>query len=273
MRFLLTAAFILSGAAGLIYESVWSRYIGLFVGHSAYAQIIVLAVFLGGMALGAAAVARYSERITQPLVWYAAVELGVALGGFVFHYVFGFVTNVAYDSLFPALGGVALLVAKWGVAALLILPQSILLGATFPLMSTGFIRIERARADVATPAGRTLALLYFANSLGAAIGVLFAGFVIVNAVGLQGTLASAAFANLIAAAIVFVVAGWLSEEERAPLAAEDAPPAPTLADLSAVTVRRALLLVAAGTAVASFIYEIAWVRLLSLVLGSATHSF
>src|SRR6185436_8453957 len=179
MRYLLFAAFVLSGAAGLVYESIWSRYIGLFVGHSAYAQVIVLAVFLGGMALGAAFIGKRSERIKQPLVWYAAIELGIALGGFGFHYVFGFVTSFAYDSLFPSMGGMALTIAKWGVAAVLILPQSILLGATFPLMSTGIIRMDRASGGDHNSSGRTLAILYFANSIGAAFGVLAAGFLLV----------------------------------------------------------------------------------------------
>ncbi len=49
----LTLLFILSGAAGLMYESIWTRYLGLFVGHGAYAQIIVLVIFLGGMSAGA----------------------------------------------------------------------------------------------------------------------------------------------------------------------------------------------------------------------------
>ena len=69
MLALLYAVFILSGAAGLIYESVWTRYLGLFVGHSAYAQVIVLVIFLGGMSLGALVVGRYSERLKQPLYW------------------------------------------------------------------------------------------------------------------------------------------------------------------------------------------------------------
>ena len=56
MQILLYMVFTLSGAAGLIYESIWSHYLGLFVGHSAYAQIIVLTIFLGGMSLGALAV-------------------------------------------------------------------------------------------------------------------------------------------------------------------------------------------------------------------------
>ena len=277
LRALLLAAFILSGAAGLIYESVWSRYLGLFVGHSAYAQIIVLAVFLGGMAIGAAAVAKRSERIKQPLVWYAAVEIAVGLIGFVFHFAFGAITNVAYESVFPSLSGDVLLVVKWLIAALLILPQSILLGATFPLMSAGAIRIERARADAPASDGRTLSILYFANSIGAAVGVLFAGFVLISWFGLMGTLFAAAFANLIAACVVFGASEMFDEEART----QAAPAAPAATQPDAVPdasrapadLRNALLAVAAGTAIASFVYEIAWVRMLSLVLGSATHSF
>lgn len=273
MRYLLFAAFVVSGAAGLIYESIWSRYIGLFVGHSAYAQVIVLAVFLGGMALGAAIIGRRSERIKQPLLWYAIIELGIAFGGFVFHYVFQFVTNFAYDSVFPSIGGTTLTVTKWLLAAALILPQSILLGATFPLMSAGIIRMNRASGGDQNSAGRTLSVLYFANSIGAAFGVLVAGFFLVDAVGLPGTLAAAAFVNLLAAACAFMVAGWLGDSERAPLTSEEAPSIPLIAGRSAAEIQRALVLVACGTAIASFVYEIAWVRLLSLVLGSATHSF
>lgn len=272
MRYLLIAAFVLSGAAGLVYESIWSRYIGLFVGHSAYAQVIVLAVFLGGMALGAAWIGKRSETIRQPLVWYAIVELGVAVGGFAFHPIFRFVTSLAYDAVFPAVGGATLQIAKWGLAALLILPQSILLGATFPLMSAGVIRMERSRGGDTNSSGRTLSILYFANSIGAAAGVLAAGFLLVNAVGLPGTLAAAGFINLLAAAMVFVSAGWLNAEERAPAPAEQ-PASPALEGRDPVAVYRALLIVACGTAIASFVYEITWVRLLSLVLGSATHSF
>src|SRR3712207_9524919 len=76
---LLTLVFILSGAAGLIYESIWSRYLGLFVGHSAYAQIIVLVIFLGGMSLGAAIAGERSERIARPLRAYAYIELAAGV--------------------------------------------------------------------------------------------------------------------------------------------------------------------------------------------------
>jgi spermidine synthase len=268
----LVAVFVLSGGAGLIYESLWSRYLGLFVGHSAYAQIIVLVIFLGGMSLGAHLAGRWSSRLRSPLLWYAGIELAVGLLAFVFHDAFSAATAWAYASVFPLVGGTALVTLKWFIASALILPQSVLLGATFPLMSAGVIRVAAA----ADAPGRLLGLLYFANSIGAAVGVLVAGFVLIERYGLPGTLLIAGFINVIAGAIVFLVA---RSHERAAtadqetLAAPVAPPEVALAPAAARALWRPLLIVSFGTAVASFIYEIAWIRMLSLVLGSATHSF
>ena len=274
----LVALFVVSGAAGLMYESIWTRYLGLFVGHSAYAQLLVLVIFLGGMSLGAHVVGRRSTRLREPLLWYAGVELAVGAIALVFHPLFVAVTNGAYDHLFPALGatvggGTLVTAAKWLLAALLILPQSVLLGATFPLMSAGAIR----RAPEAP--GRALALLYFANSLGAAGGVLVAGFVLLERVGLPGTLVAAAACNALVAIGAFGVAHANDDAAAtppAPLAAAggasiDAHGARGIVVLRLVV--RTLLAVAFGTAASSFVYEIAWIRMLSLVVGSATHSF
>ncbi|MDB4906645.1 MAG: Spermine synthase [Gemmatimonadetes bacterium] len=279
--------FVLSGASGLIYESIWTRYLGLFVGHSAYAQIVVLVIFLGGMSLGAFLVGRRSSRLARPLIGYAVVELLVGVIGFFFHDIFVAVTGWAYASAFPALaGGAGVSLVKWGIAGLLILPQSVLLGATFPLMSAGAIRISGAQP------GRTLSVLYFANSLGAAGGVLLAGFVLLERYGLPGTLLTAALLNFAVALTLAVVLrardrgeGTLgvrpsgafttaevsvaSEGSGLPYREEEGTsPSPMLRALWGP-----LLIVTFGTAVASFIYEIAWVRMLSLALGSATHSF
>ena len=139
--------FVLSGAAGLIYESIWTRYLGLFVGHDAYAQIIVLVIFLGGMSVGALAVSRRSERLTQPLYGYVAVEFAVGLIGLFFHEAFQGVISWTYATVYPALAGSWLLpLAKWGIASALILPQSVLLGMTFPLMTAGVLRLARENA-------------------------------------------------------------------------------------------------------------------------------
>lgn len=273
----LVALFVLSGAAGLMYESIWTRYLGLFVGHSAYAQLLVLVIFLGGMSLGAHVVGRWSARLREPLLWYAGVELAVGAIALVFHPLFVAVTDGAYDHLFPALGGgAAVTVAKWAIAALLILPQSVLLGATFPLMSAGALR----RTPEAP--GRALALLYFANSLGAAGGVLVAGFVLLGRVGLPGTLVAAAACNGLVALGAYAAAHADDGEAAgapAPYAVARAAGDGDVADGTAPrrtvprVVVRTLLAVAFGTAAASFVYEIAWIRMLSLVVGSATHSF
>jgi spermidine synthase len=275
-RRLLTVAFsifTLSGAAGLMYESVWSRYLALFVGHTAYAQVLVLAIFLGGMALGAGTVGRISPRLTDPLRLYGIAEIVVGIIGLLFHTIYLGVTEAAYRSLFQTLGpGFTLTAIKWTIAAGLILPQAFLLGTTFPFMAAGILR------RVPGAPGRILSWLYFTNSLGAAVGVLVAGFYLVAAFGLPGTIRTAAIINL----VVGAVALWLARGRalaQAPAAepatgGEPAPATPILpAGISVSFYTRLLLGVSFGTAVASFFYEIGWLRMLSLVLGSATHSF
>src|SRR3954463_450308 len=266
---LLTLVFVVSGAAGLIYESIWSRYLSLLVGHSAYAQIIVLVIFLGGMSLGALLVGQRSERLRQPLLWYAAVETLVGIIGLLFNYLYVDISDLAYGRIFPALaGGWALIVVKWLLAALMVLPPSILLGTPLPLMSAGAIRLLRART------GRLLSLLYFANSFGAAIGVLAAGFYLLGRVGLPGTLVTAALCNFVAAGGVVIGLRFLGASAVSDGAEAHVAVLPDESHRGVTPTPATLLLVVSfGTAVASFIYEIAWIRMLSLVLGSATHSF
>ena len=245
--------FTASGFAGLIYESIWTQYLKLFLGHAAYAQSLVLAVFMGGMALGAASCARLSPRLANPLMIYAGVEALVGLAALVFHPLFVALTDWSYEQLLPALGSASLaLTVKVTICALLILPQCVLLGATFPLMSAALVRAAPRAA------GESLAMLYFTNSLGGAIGVLASGFALIAAVGLPGTLRTAGIINL---AIALAAA----------LIARPLPGVAAAAPRSRGT--DVLLAVAFFTGLASFIYEISWIRMLSLVLGASTHSF
>ena len=270
MLFALYGLFFLSGAAGLIYESIWTRYLALLVGHSAYAQILVLTIFLGGMAVGSFLVGRYSERLRSPLLWYAIIEAAVGLLGLLFHPTFRAVSAAAYDSIFPALVASpgAQSAVKWLLAGLLILPQSILLGATFPLISAGILRRWKSRP------GSVLSWLYASNSFGAAVGVLLAGFYLVSRFDFPGTLGFAAALNFAAAAVTLVLVGRRKESFAAPVVTpSESVERPELATLAASGSRWLLLGAAFGTAVASFAYEIAWIRMLSLVFGSATHSF
>ncbi len=261
-------AFLLSGVAGLVYEVLWSRYLSLFVGHSAYAQVLVLAVYLGGMAIGSLAIADRSRKLQNPLRWYAGAEAVLACFGLIFHALFVLVTDLSYDVLFPAVSSGSWVGSiRWAVAGALILPQAIVLGTTFPLMAAGLVR-----ADQSHPGG-SVAQAYLLNTLGGAAGVLLAGFLFIGWVGLPGTAVVAAGLNLIAAALVWRFApssGLMGPEE--PAAEGNGPPDRTATEVPASLIP-ILLSVAFGTAVASFTYEIGWIRMLSLVLGSATHSF
>src|SRR3954468_24827955 len=101
MLIALYALFFLSGAAGLIYESIWTRYLALLVRNSAYAQILVLTIFLGGMAVGSFILGSHRHRLRCPLLWYAIVEGWVGLLGLLFNPTFRAVSAAAYDSIFP----------------------------------------------------------------------------------------------------------------------------------------------------------------------------
>lgn len=263
--------FAASGFAGLIYESIWARYLKLFLGHAAYAQALVLGIFLFGLAAGAALCARHSAALRRPLLWYAGIEIVVALTAVYFHDIFVAAQGWAVSSVLPQIeSDAAAELFKWALAAMLILPQSILLGATFPLMSAGVMRIWREQR------GEVIAMLYFSNSLGAVLGVLASGFVLIPLAGLPGTVMIAGLISTVAAAAVWVL-GHLFDDtgdsiEPAPAAApaESAAGAP---DSSHARLAALLTFIAFGTGLASFVYEIVWIRMLSLLLGSATHTF
>lgn len=262
-RRLFFAIFTISGFSGLIYEAIWSHYLKLFLGHAAYAQTLVLAIFMGGMALGSWVMARYSTRIPNLLLGYAIVEGIIGLLGLVFHPTSVGATSWVFESVLPQMdSATAAQAVKWSVGALLILPQSILLGMTFPLMSGAIVRRFPERS------GETLAMLYFTNSLGAALGVLVSGFVLIGIVGLPGTIMTAGLMNV---ALALFVWGIMKYQPTAVQSA--APSVEPNAGSAAPVILRWMLLGATLTGTAAFFYEIAWIRMLSLVLGSSTHSF
>ena len=254
--------FALSGGAGLIYESIWTHYLKLFLGHAAYAQTLVLAIFMGGMAIGSALAARFSHRVGNTLAAYAIVEALIGIAALVFHPLYTTSVQYAYDSLFPSMTSSTILTVKWSLAALLILPQSILLGATFPFMSSGILR------RFPTMPGRSLSFLYFNNSFGAAIGVLLSGYLFIPRLGLPGTMQVAGTLNLVLAGAV-----WFLSQADGRSASDATLLNPVNKDTRAKATLILMITIAAFTGAASFMYEIAWIRMLSMVLGSTTHAF
>lgn len=290
----LLGLFVLSGFAGLIYQSVWSHYLGLTLGHAAYAQTLVLAIFMGGMAGGAWIASRYLGRWEHLILAYAIVEAVIGLCGLLFHPAFMSYTAMSQDFVLPALGDpTAVRTYQWLSAAVLILPQCVLLGATFPLLSAGFLRI--APADD----GRVLGGLYFTNSIGAAFGALAATFLLLPWIGMPGSITFAGAINL----VVALGSWWIWRELRGSSAvvrierrsgstfpepepepesesepepepqSESGPrfrPGPATAKLPVAIV---LLWATFLSGAFSFVYEIGWIRLLNQALGTTVHSF
>jgi spermidine synthase len=258
---LLFALFALSGFTGLIYESVWSHYLRLFLGAAAFAQSFVLAAFMGGMALGAWLASRWSARLKNLLAAYGWIEAGIGVAALVFHEAFVALTGLSLDHVIPALGSPeAVEIYKYSLCAALIVPQTVLLGMTFPILSGAVIR----RGPEAS--GHHLAMLYFTNSIGAAVGALASAFLLLGWLGMPGTMRLAGVLNLALAVTVLAIA------RRGEPPAVAAVPSGGAA-LSGNYIVRLFLAGAFVTGLASFVYEIVWIRMLSLVLGSSFHAF
>ena len=264
----LLGLFVLSGFSGLIYQSIWSHYLGLVLGHAAYAQALVLAIFMGGMALGAWLASRGSVRWGQLLLRYALLELVVGLCGLAFHPFFEGYVALSQRSVLPALASpLAAHAYQWGTAAILILPQCVMLGMTFPLMSAAYLRL--------TPAddGQVLGGLYFTNSLGAALGALAAVFLLLPAMGMPGAMFTAGLINVVVALGAWAVWKTAAESEANGTPAGEAAAAVAQEDRDPPMLARFLLVCAFMTGATSFVYEIGWVRMLNTSLGTTLHSF
>lgn len=268
--FTIYVLFSLSGFVALIYEGIWARYLKMFLGHSSYGQILTLAIFMGGMGLGALLAARYIKALKNPFLIYAAVELLIGLGGFFYHDMYTFSTGLFYDNA----GGMAAPLAesvKVIIAVAITGPMAILLGSTFPLLGVAMIRISRDGGQAAFP------LLYFTNSIGAAIGIMLASYLLIPQLGTEGSLHLAALGNIVIA-LGFYLIGKKAQDALTEggdrFARVETPPLPQHGEDHGLALPVKLFLgLSLLTGFASFIYEISWVRLLSLLLGASTHSF
>lgn len=213
---------------------------------------------MGGLALGAWIASLFIHKIKNALLCYAIIEGVIGIYAFFFHDIFILFDNFIFIE--NQIGSPLLFsLTKWGLAALLILPQSILLGSTFPLISSGILQLSPINP------GRKFSLLYFNNSIGAAIGALVSGFILIEMYGLPGTVAIAGSINLfVAASVYFLIHKTAISQIRNNLHA-----AQIIKDRLYIL----LIGVAFFTGMASFFYEIAWIRMLTLVLGATTHAF
>ncbi len=279
-RALLYACFFFSGAAGLILEVVWSKYLSFLLGNSIYGVSTVVAAFLGGLGIGASLGGRLAARVKSPLLAYAKLEVLVA--------VLGLASPLAYLAarpLFAELNGLllgqgsAFLILRFLVLFAGLLAPTIAMGATLPLLVTEFSRRDPRGSSPA------VARLYAVNTAGAVLGVVTAGFLAIPTLGLWKSAA-------LAAAIDLAVAGAVWAANRRTLPASQRAATAAGADAAAARSRPAEQTAVAGAkpragmgfagwilplfAVSGFtaiLYEIAWTRILAVPFGGMIYAF
>ena len=264
-RSLVLAIFVLSGAAGLVYEIVWSRQLVLVFGNTTQAVSAILTGFFGGMAIGAAVGGRIADRVRSPLRFYGLLEIALVVVVLVTPFTFGLI-HEAYRGVYPSLESTPYLaLARLVLAVLALAPATIMMGATFPTLVRHFTRSSEM--------GQAFGRLYMANTLGAVAGTVVAGLVLIEVFGLSGALRIGAMCSAIAG----LVALWLAraaDREQPPVVTTS--PGPSAQPASAVS-RAAFpwlpFIVAFVSGLTSLGYQVTWTRLLASGTGGLTYVF
>jgi len=246
------ALFFFSGLAGLIYESVWAQYAKIVVGNAAYAQSLILVIFMLGLSVGAWLGGKLKGGSSKLLWYYGLAEAAIGLLALLFHPLFVSLNSAAATN--------ASLTA-WLMISSLTLPGALILGLSFPLIVTALQHHYYHKK------AKIVARLYFINTLGAAVGVLAAGFFLIPRMGLPGTLITAGIINILIGFIALLSLKYDINKEihYTPSLAKPSLKHPGLLQI--------ILPAALFTGMASMIYELGWIRMLTMVLGSSAQAF
>jgi len=256
-----------SGVAGLAQEIAWIRALGQGIGTSLQSSTAILAAFLGGLAAGAAIGEPLAGRVRRPLRLYGLIEVGIALLAVASPLIAGLTTG-ALATWGPGIAGqTGLVVARAGLAAIALLPVTLAMGATLPIL---------VRATVlagATP-GPAIAILYGSNTLGGALGAALGAFALLPLLGTRLAFLAAAVLNL----GVGVAALWIDRhrDRLKPVTATDEPagfprpePGPgPISEASPILVP----LVAAVSGAIGAVLQTGWSRVATLSFGASVYS-
>ncbi|HEX2227473.1 MAG TPA: fused MFS/spermidine synthase, partial [Candidatus Binatia bacterium] len=264
--------FFFSGAAGLLYQVVWTRMLTQIFGNTTYAIATVLSAFMAGLAIGSYIFGKIADRGKNDFLLYGILEAGVGIYGFAVPWLFTLAQKL-YGPIFglnethPFLFNLVLFALSF---VLLVFP-TLLMGATLPVLSRFYVRSF-------AQFGRRVGDLYATNTLGAVIGCAAAGFLFIPTLGMRATVYLAAAVNLVIAVLIVVVDRLREKEPQHVLsdaAVEQAAvvPAAAPAPEASSSLRWVVLISFALSGFASLVYENAWTRALTLVIGSSIYSF
>lgn len=189
---------VLTGFSALVYQVAWQKHLASLLGSHSEATAAVLGIFLGGLACGYALFGKLSRRIAAHsgesasrnlLSAYAAVEIGIGLYALAFPWLFA---ETRALSLWLPQGSEGMgFTLDVLLTAGLIGPPTVLMGGTIPLLTQGLARnLENAT--------RFHSLVYAFNTAGAFGGALCAGFFLIPALGLDGSVLAMGVINLLA---------------------------------------------------------------------------
>jgi spermidine synthase len=260
---LLLACFFLSGFAALLYQTAWTRELSFVFGTSELAVAAVLAAYMGGLALGAAAASRYAMRLRRPVLAYGVLELAIALSALSVPVAIRWI-NAIYVGLLgggselPQGGASLATLFQIGAAFAVLLPPTVFMGATLPLLARHAVRSE-------SEIGSRVGVLYAVNTAGAIAGTVLAAFWLMPELGLRRTVWVGAGLN----GLVFALAALLARGAVNPPVSD---PSRAASSPTAVGAGWILPAIALSGAV-SFAYEVLWTRLLGHLVGGSLDAF
>jgi spermidine synthase len=250
-----------SGCAALIYEVVWLQQLQLIIGSTAVSVGVLLATYMGGLFLGSVALPRLLPpaappfRLYGPFRVYGMLELGIGLLGILNLFVLPYVGSLYVAGV---AGGFLNLLLRGVLCALCLLPPTILMGATFPVLCRS---LESTRAGASR-----MGWLYGTNIGGAVFGCLWAGFYLLRLYGLAAATYAAVAINILIGLASIALAGQAGryESERYATTSEEWR---TVRGATYIYVAIALSgLTALGA-------QVVWTRLLSVLLGTTVYTF
>ncbi len=165
----------ISGFCALAYEVLWTRILVFFLGSTTYAFATMLAAFLFGIALGSMILARWVDRIKQPISTFGIIQLGIGLFALVLMPAFERLYGMTY-ALQSTFGG-SRFWAFFSCFLVMCLP-TFLMGASFPL-------VTKIYTGNARQLGRSIGNVYAINTVGSILGAFCAGFVLIPLLGIR----------------------------------------------------------------------------------------
>ena len=264
-----TVLFFLSGATGLIYELLWVRLLYQAFGSTIQSVTTVVAAYMGGLGLGAWLWGRRADRHARPTALYGWLEIAIGLFGFVSPLVLSLAHRVYVGAAGAwQLAGGASVALRFGLAAVVLLVPTTLMGGTLPVLTRAFMGAERRELKP------SLGRLYGLNTLGAVAGTALAGFFLIEYVGIRASLWATAALNVALGAIALRLSDPRPFAQGEPDSRYSPDPGQKPGEHpSSTALRRTALVLLTLTAFASLLDEIAWTRVLVMIVGGSAYAF